>query len=55
MEPELALLLHTYHDVFAVPTGLPPNRSNDYCIPLIKGVDPVKVRLYRYPTVKKKN
>jgi len=49
MEPELALLLHTYHDVFAVPTGLPPSISNDHCIPLIKGADPVEVRPYRYP------
>ena len=54
MEPELALLLHTYHDVFAVSIGLPPSRSNDHCIPLIKGADPVKVTPYRYPTVKKK-
>jgi len=48
MEPELALLLHTYHDVFAVPMGLPSSRSNDHCIPLIKRADPVKVRPYRY-------
>jgi len=49
MEPELALLLHTYHDVFAVPTGLPASRSNDHCITLSKRVDPIKVRPYRYP------
>jgi len=49
MEPELALLLHTYHDVFTVPMGLPPSRSNDHCNPFIKGVKPVKVRPYRYP------
>jgi len=49
IEPELALLMHTYHDVFVVPMGLPPSRSNDHCIPLIKGVDSVKVRPYRYP------
>jgi len=48
MEPELALLLHTYHDVFTVPMGLPRSRSNDHCIPLIKRADPVKVRPYRY-------
>jgi len=48
MEPELALLLHTYHDVFTVSMGLPPSRSNDHCIPLIKGAEPVKVRPYRY-------
>jgi len=49
MEPELALLLNTYHNVFAFPTGLPPSRSNDHCIPLSKGANPVKVRPYRYP------
>ena len=57
MELELALLLHIYHiyhDVFAIIMGLPPSRSNDHCIPLIKGADPVKVTPYRYPTVKKK-
>lgn len=26
LDPELALLMHTYHDVFAVLIGLPPNR-----------------------------
>ena len=52
MELELALLLHIYHiyhDVFAIIMGLPPSRSNDHCIHLIKGADPVKVRPYRYP------
>jgi len=44
MKPELGLLPHTYHDVFAVLTCLPPSRSNDHCIPLIKGADSVKVR-----------
>jgi len=53
MEPELVLLLHTYHDVFTVPTCLSSSRSNDHCIPLIKGADPVKVRPYRYPHCQK--
>jgi len=35
--------MHTYHDVFIVPTGLPSSRSNDHCIPLIKGADPIKL------------
>jgi len=48
MEPELALLLHTYQDVFAVPNGLPLTRSHDHTISLITGTDPVKVRPYRY-------
>ena len=49
MEPELALLLHTYQEVFQQPTGLPPPREHDHCIPLIEGLGPVKVRPYRYP------
>nr|KYP46388.1 hypothetical protein KK1_032037 [Cajanus cajan] len=49
MEPELARLLHTYKDVFAVTTGLPTRRSQDHSIPLKSGTTPVKVRPYRYP------
>ncbi|KAL2319993.1 hypothetical protein Fmac_028962 [Flemingia macrophylla] len=49
MEPELAILLHTYKQVFAVPKGLPPNRSQNHAIPLMHGTGPVKVRPYRYP------
>lgn len=33
MELELALLLHTYSEVFATPTSLPPPRSHDHFIP----------------------
>ncbi|XP_025625640.1 uncharacterized protein [Arachis hypogaea] len=29
--------------------GLPPQRSQDHAIPLIKGAEPVKARPYRYP------
>nr|KYP57088.1 Retrovirus-related Pol polyprotein from transposon 17.6 [Cajanus cajan] len=49
MEPELAILLHTYEQVFAVPKGLPPNRSQNHAIPLMPSTGPVKVRPYRYP------
>ena len=49
MEPELALLLHTYAKVFNQPTGLPPKREHDHTIPLIEGAAPVKVKPYRYP------
>jgi len=49
MEPALALLLHTYQQVFAVPKGLPPHRSQNHAIPLMNGTGPVKVRPYRYP------
>jgi len=46
MELELALLMHTYQDVSAVPTGLPPN--HDHTIRVITGADLMKVRPYRY-------
>ncbi|MCI32827.1 hypothetical protein A2U01_0054041, partial [Trifolium medium] len=53
IDPELALLLHTYRDVFMVPSGLPPPREQDHAIPLQQGSDPVKVKPYRYPHVQK--
>ena len=49
MEPELALLLHTYSVVFATPISLPPQRSHDHSIPLLEGSQPVKVKPYRCP------
>nr|KYP41725.1 Transposon Ty3-I Gag-Pol polyprotein [Cajanus cajan] len=49
MEPELALLLHTYGSIFANPTSLPPPRSHDHFIPLLEGSNPMKVKPYRYP------
>ncbi|WVZ00992.1 hypothetical protein V8G54_027061 [Vigna mungo] len=47
--PELALLLHTYRLIFAKPKGLPPNRSQNHCIPLMPDVNAVRVRPYKYP------
>ena len=49
VKPNLALLLHSYKDVFSVLQGLPPNRTHDHSIPLIRDAKPVKVRPYRYP------
>jgi len=49
MEPELALLLHSYSVVFGTPTSLPPPRAHDHSIPLVDGYQPVKVKPYRYP------
>jgi len=49
MEPELALLLHTYAQVFDTAIGLPPQREHDHSIPLIQGAIAVKVHPYRYP------
>ena len=48
LEPDLALLLHTYEFVFENPTSLPPPRSHDHAIPLLEGSKPVKVKPYLY-------
>ncbi|PNX66605.1 hypothetical protein L195_g055181 [Trifolium pratense] len=49
IEPELAILLHTYKEIFKAPTALPPHRSHNHAIPLMEGTSPVKVKPYRYP------
>jgi hypothetical protein len=49
IEPEIAILLHTYKDLFKTPSTLPPSRSHNHSIPLIEGANPVKVKPYRYP------
>ena len=54
MEPELALLLHTYKEVFQKPETTTP-RLHDHCIPLIEGLGLVKVKLYGYPYSKKEH
>jgi len=43
MEPELAMSIHQYKNVFEKPHGLPPIRSHDHTIPLMFGSAPVKV------------
>jgi len=52
MPIELVQLLHNYSTIFATPTTLPPSRSHNHVIPLMKDAKPVKVRPYRYPQVK---
>ena len=49
MEPELAMIIQQYKNVFEKPHGLPPIRSHDHTIPLMPGSAPMKVRPYRYP------
>ncbi|CAJ2644785.1 unnamed protein product [Trifolium pratense] len=49
IEPEIAILLHTYKELFKTPNTLPPHRSHNHSIPLIEGHNPVKVKPYRYP------
>nr|KYP41746.1 Retrovirus-related Pol polyprotein from transposon 297 family [Cajanus cajan] len=47
------MLLYTYKTIFDVPASLPPNRSQNHSILLVKGASPVKVRPYRYPHSRK--
>lgn len=49
MDPDLAILLHTYRGVFSTLTSLPPKRTHNHAITLQEGSKPVKVRPYRYP------
>ncbi|GAU12540.1 hypothetical protein TSUD_182540 [Trifolium subterraneum] len=49
IEPEIAMLLHTYKELFKTPNTLPPHRLHNHNIPLIEGYNPVKVKPYRYP------
>ncbi|PNY16671.1 retrotransposon-related protein, partial [Trifolium pratense] len=49
IDPEIAILLHTYKNLFQTPSALPPNRTHNHTIPLIDGSNPVKVKPYRYP------
>ncbi|XP_017442721.2 uncharacterized protein LOC108347805 [Vigna angularis] len=46
---DLVLLLQNYAQVFQMPSGLPPTRDHDHSIPLLEGVQPVKIKPYRYP------
>ena len=55
IEPEIALLLHTYQDVFYVPSRLPPTRFHNHSIPLLHGTNPIKVNPYRYPFSQKQH
>ncbi|XP_068653851.1 uncharacterized protein [Aristolochia californica] len=50
---KLAPLLTAFADLFNDHTGLPPVRHCDHCIRLKLGTDPVVVRPYRYPHIKK--
>jgi len=49
MEPELALLLQNYSDIFQAPKGLPSKRSHEHSINLLPSTTLIKVRPYRYP------
>ncbi|GJT97739.1 integrase [Tanacetum coccineum] len=49
----LISLLQDFKDVFAIPTGLPLNRSHDHRIPLKEGTQLVNIRPYRHPPTQK--
>ncbi|XP_016195972.1 uncharacterized protein LOC107637034 [Arachis ipaensis] len=53
MDPKLMQFLTKYASIFAKPSGLPPQRAHDHCIPLVKDTEPVKARPYRYPHIQK--
>ncbi|KAA3479400.1 reverse transcriptase [Gossypium australe] len=50
---DLFNLLDAFHDVFQTPTGLPPSRLQDHCIPLKDESMVVKMKPYYYPTIQK--
>nr|GFA11056.1 WD40/YVTN repeat-like-containing domain, ancestral coatomer element 1, Sec16/Sec31 [Tanacetum cinerariifolium] len=49
----IASLLTHFHDVFAIPTSLPPMREYDYKIVLKKGTEPIFSKPYRHPPAQK--
>jgi len=49
MALEIALLLNTFKEMFQIPHGLPPTRTQDHSIMLMPNTTPVKVKPYRYP------
>ena len=46
--PEIQQVLEQFTDVFATPTGLPPERPYDHAIPLKPDASPFNSRPYRY-------
>ena len=49
IEPELAMTIQQYKNVFEKPHELPPIRFHDHTIPLMPDSTPVKVWPYHYP------
>lgn len=43
---DLFLLIKKCEAIFQIPTSLPPNRDFDHKIPLIKGSNPIVVKVY---------
>ncbi|CAN6338981.1 unnamed protein product [Urochloa humidicola] len=53
LSSQIQQLVHTYSDIFAEPTGLPPSRAKDHVIPLMTGTQPFRLRPYRYTPAQK--
>jgi hypothetical protein len=51
---QIVELVNKYQELFAAPKGLPPKRLFDHDIPLLPGVNPFRLRPYRY-TPQQKN
>ena len=51
--PEVQSLVDEFTDIFLPPTGLPPKRALVHTIPLISGVQPFRLRPYRYNSSQK--
>ncbi|GJW36288.1 putative polyprotein [Tanacetum coccineum] len=53
VKPELLTVVEEFDDDFALLTELPPKRDHDHKIPLVEGIQPVKIRPYRHPPIQK--
>ncbi|XP_071709300.1 uncharacterized protein [Rutidosis leptorrhynchoides] len=53
LHPAIASVLNYFVDIFAEPTGLPPERFLNHKINLLPNTQPVNVKPYRYPHFQK--
>ncbi|GJZ44258.1 hypothetical protein Tco_0591513 [Tanacetum coccineum] len=50
---QLMQAVEEFDDVFGIPKELPPKRSHDHIVPLIKGTPPMNIRPYKHPPMQK--
>lgn len=50
---DLHELITQFQDIFAKPQGIPPRRHINHTIPLISGVQPFRLKPYRYNPIQK--
>lgn len=53
LPPEISALVDQFQDIFAEPTRTPPARSHTHTIPLVPGVQPFRLKPYRYTPFQK--